>query len=154
MLLTLEFWNKLQGRWKARLQTISTYIVGFFLRHFEKEESFYKLEGRKGHLIDSSGVMCVYKYIDTNGFPLKQLLKSSHDIDVFPEYGVGKLKRQIIMLRIEVLEEAWSELAHSQLVVTGFNCPKLRLLACLPYQHSVVQCVTWYVYWACVWLFI
>ena len=73
--------------------------------------------------------MCVYKYTNTNGFPLKQLLKPSHDY-VFPEYGVGKLKRQIIMLRIDVLEEAWSELANllsPDLIVQSYVC----LHACL-----------------------
>ena len=109
----------------------STYL-DFLLRHVEKEVSCCKLKGRKEHLIDPSAVMCVYKYIDTNGFPLKQLLKSSHDIDVFPEYEVGKLKRQIIMLRIDVLEEAWSELARHNLlspdlIVQSYVC----LHACL-----------------------
>ena len=101
---------------------------------------FYQLKGRKKHLIDPSGVMCVYKYIDTNGFPLKQLLKPSHNYD-FPEYGVGKLKRQLIMPRIEVLEEAWSELVlHNllspDLIVQSYIC----LHACL---INIVWCSVW-----------
>ena len=126
-----HFWHSWHLNSGTNFKVGGKHIFGFLLRHVEKEVSCCKLKGRKEHLIDPSAVMCVYKYIDTNGFPLKQLLKPSHNYD-FPEYGVGKLKRQIKMLRIEVLEEAWSELVlHNllspDLIVQSYIC----LHACL-----------------------